>query len=115
LSFIKYEASDEADLEATINANPLSGRKNQGKPTGRSVSSVTSGRANTLGILANVPAPLLTYTSTPLSPNNARLTEVFRGECRCHGILSRPEDVFGYMYKFETNERQMTVFEWFGD
>jgi len=50
-----------------------------------------------------------------LSPNNARLTEILQDECRRHGILSRPDDVFGYLRKFEAMERQMTLFEGFGD
>ena len=46
-----------------------------------------------------------------LSPNNDRLTEIFRDECRRHEILFKPEDVFGYLHKFETKELQMTLFE----
>ena len=49
-----------------------------------------------------------------LSPNNARLMEIFRAECGHRGILCRPDDVFKYIRKFEVNERkmtQMTLFE----
>ena len=45
------------------------------------------------------------------SPNHARLTELFRGACREHGILFRPEDVFGYLHKFEAKQRQLSLFE----
>lgn len=48
------------------------------------------------------------------SPNNARLYEIFRGECLKHGILYKPDEVFGYMYKFEQKERQMTLFDMAG-
>jgi len=36
------------------------------------------------------------------SLNNARLMGVFRSKCQEHGILYRPNDVFGYMYEFDT-------------
>ncbi len=45
------------------------------------------------------------------SPNNAILTEIFCNECKKHNILYRPDDVFRYMYEFETKERQISLFE----
>ena len=45
-----------------------------------------------------------------LSPNNDRLTTLFKEECRRHNILYRSDDVFGYMRKFERNEGQLTLF-----
>jgi len=45
------------------------------------------------------------------SPNNARLMAIYRSECKKHGILYRPNDVFGYMREFETKNRQMSLFE----
>ena len=45
-----------------------------------------------------------------LSPNSARLAEIFRDECRRHGILHDPYDVFGYVRKFEVQERQTSLF-----
>lgn len=45
------------------------------------------------------------------SPNNARLWDIFRDECRAHDILYKPDDVFRYMHKFEQKERQMTLFD----
>ena len=45
------------------------------------------------------------------SPNHARLMEVFREACRAHGILHRPEDVFGYLHEFEAKERQLSLFD----
>ena len=50
-----------------------------------------------------------------LSPNNDRLTGIFRDECRRHSILCRSDDVFEYIRKFESKERQMTLFERMGD
>jgi DNA repair photolyase len=46
-----------------------------------------------------------------VSPNNARLYEIFRGECRRRGILYRADDVFAYLRRFEHEERQMSLFE----
>ncbi len=45
------------------------------------------------------------------SPNNTRLCEIFRDECRKHGILYKPDDVFAYLNKFEQKELQMTLFD----
>ena len=44
------------------------------------------------------------------SPNNALLSEILREECKKHGLLYRPDDVFRYMYEFETKERQLSLF-----
>jgi len=44
------------------------------------------------------------------SPNNHRLMEIFREECRKHRILYRIDDVFGYLRKFESKEQQLTLF-----
>jgi hypothetical protein len=54
-----------------------------------------------------------TYGSTYScrSPNSKRLMSVFRQECRKHGIICRTDDVFRYMWEFETKERQMSLFE----
>jgi DNA repair photolyase len=38
------------------------------------------------------------------SPNNSRLTAIFRAECKKHGILHSIDDVFSYMYKFEPQQ-----------
>ena len=45
-----------------------------------------------------------------LSPNNARLTEILKNECRKHDILCRPDDVFGYMREFEVKDPQLSLF-----
>jgi len=45
------------------------------------------------------------------SPNNAQLNEIFRGECRKHGILYKPNDVFEYLNRFEQKEQQITLFD----
>jgi len=44
------------------------------------------------------------------SPNNHRLMEIFRKECRKHKILYRIDDVFAYMQKFEKKEQQLSLF-----
>jgi len=45
------------------------------------------------------------------SPHSAHLMEIFRETCRAHGILYKPEDVFGYLHKFETKQLQLSLFE----
>ena len=45
------------------------------------------------------------------SPNNAPLMDILRDECLKHGILYKPDDVFGYMRKFESKESQFSLFE----
>ena len=45
-----------------------------------------------------------------ISPNNHRLMDVFKDECRKHKILYRIDDVFGYLRKFEVKEQQLTLF-----
>lgn len=44
------------------------------------------------------------------SPNSKYLMRIFQSECQKHGILSRPEDVFAYLHKFETKQEQLTLF-----
>ena len=46
-----------------------------------------------------------------MSPNYARLTEVLLEKCQKHGILYHPDDVFGYLRRFERSEQQFTIFE----
>jgi DNA repair photolyase len=47
------------------------------------------------------------------SPNNALLMGVLRNECRRHGIPINPDEVFGYMRKFERKGQvhQLPLFE----
>lgn len=45
------------------------------------------------------------------SPNNTRLIDILQSECHRHGILYKPEDVFAYLKKFESNIRQLSLFE----
>jgi DNA repair photolyase len=45
------------------------------------------------------------------SPNHSALMNIFSAECKKHGILHRPEDVFRYMYEFESNKGQMSFFD----
>jgi DNA repair photolyase len=43
------------------------------------------------------------------SPNNARLTAIYRDTCRAHGILYRTDEVFAYLRKFEEKQRQLSL------
>ena len=45
------------------------------------------------------------------SPNNDRLWAVYEDVCRQHGILFRPDEVFGYLHRFEPKQRQLSLFE----
>jgi DNA repair photolyase len=45
------------------------------------------------------------------SPSNAALCEVFRDECRRHGIVHKPDEIFAYMHTLERRERQTTMFD----
>lgn len=46
-----------------------------------------------------------------VSPNNARLYEIFRDECQKQSILYTPDDVFAYLHKFEQKSRQISLFD----
>lgn len=45
------------------------------------------------------------------SPDNARLMKRFTAECKRLGILYRPQDVFDYLWRFETKQRQLSLLE----
>ncbi|MGL4737668.1 MAG: radical SAM protein [Cellulosilyticaceae bacterium] len=45
------------------------------------------------------------------SKNHKYLTEIFEKTCAKHKILYKPEDVFAYLKKFETNKQQLSLFE----
>ena len=45
------------------------------------------------------------------SPNNAKLMEIFKRECKQHGILYKTNDVFTYLWTFESKEGQMSLFD----
>ena len=44
------------------------------------------------------------------SPNHYALTEMFQRECRKHGILSSPDQIFRYLRTFESKQEQMSLF-----
>ncbi|MDR2713446.1 MAG: radical SAM protein, partial [Clostridiales bacterium] len=44
------------------------------------------------------------------SPNNARLMRILRDTCQQQEIISKPNDVFAYLEKFELKERQLSLF-----
>jgi len=44
------------------------------------------------------------------SPNSARLMEIFRRECRQHGMLSTTKEVFAYLHEFESPLQQLSLF-----
>jgi len=50
------------------------------------------------------------YSYECLSPNNDRLMEIYRKECRKQGILYRTDEVFAYMREFESKQRQLSMF-----
>jgi len=45
------------------------------------------------------------------SPNNGKLMEIFRRECKQHGILYKADDVFRYLWTFEPKEEQISLFD----
>ncbi|MGL4346219.1 MAG: radical SAM protein, partial [Cellulosilyticaceae bacterium] len=45
------------------------------------------------------------------SKNHKHLMEIFEKTCAKHNILYKPEDVFAYLKKFETNKQQLSLFE----
>jgi len=46
-----------------------------------------------------------------VSPNNARLGEIFHDVCRKQGIVYMIDDVFSYLHKFEQKNQQMSLFD----
>jgi hypothetical protein len=44
------------------------------------------------------------------SPNNSRLTAIFKEICEKHDILWQVEDVFAYLQSFEAQNRQLSLF-----
>ena len=45
------------------------------------------------------------------SPHSPRLTAVLEEVCGRHGIMCRPDEVFEYLRRFETKERQLSLFD----
>ena len=45
------------------------------------------------------------------SLNNSQLTDIFRTECERCGIMYNPNDIFSYLRKLESKERQMSLFK----
>lgn len=45
------------------------------------------------------------------SPNNVRLTRLFAAECERLGILHKTKEVFHYLWRFETKQGQISLFE----
>jgi len=45
-----------------------------------------------------------------VSPDNHRLMQIFRDECKKHNILHRMDDVFKFLRKFESKEEQLSLF-----
>ena len=44
------------------------------------------------------------------SPNHHALTEMLQSECKKHGILSSPDQIFRYLHTFDTRQEQMSLF-----
>lgn len=45
------------------------------------------------------------------SPNNAKLMEIVTRVCKQNGILCRPDEVFRYLWTFESKEKPISLFE----
>lgn len=45
------------------------------------------------------------------SPNNAKLMEIVTRVCKQSGILCRPDEVFRYLWTFESKEKPISLFE----
>jgi len=45
------------------------------------------------------------------SPNSGQLMGVFAEKCKKNGIMYHTDEVFGYLHRFETKKRQMTLFD----
>ena len=53
------------------------------------------------------------YSYECLSDNNKRLMRIFHSECEHHGVMHSNDEIFAYMQKFETKEKeieQLTMF-----
>ena len=46
-----------------------------------------------------------------LSPNNEKLNDIFRTECKKHNILFRTDDVFAYLNRYESQNRQISLYD----
>ncbi|MDR0812814.1 MAG: radical SAM protein [Oscillospiraceae bacterium] len=44
-----------------------------------------------------------------MSPNNARLSGIYRSVCEKNGIMHRTEDVFAYLKRFESGVQQLSL------
>ena len=45
------------------------------------------------------------------SDNSARLWSIFRQECRVHGVMQNPSEIFAYMNEYPTVNKQMSLFD----
>ena len=45
------------------------------------------------------------------SDNSARLWSIFRRECRAHGVMQNPGEIFAYMSEYPTVNKQMSLFD----
>ena len=45
------------------------------------------------------------------SPNNAKLMDLFVRECKKRGILCKADEVFRYLWTFESKEKQISLFD----
>ena len=46
-----------------------------------------------------------------MSPNNVALMELFRRICKEHGILYNTDEVFRYLWTFESKREQISLFD----
>ncbi|WP_443713334.1 radical SAM protein [Ruminococcus sp.] len=45
------------------------------------------------------------------SPNNKRLMDIFTAECKSHGVMYKPEDIFEYINEFQEKDGQTSLFD----
>ncbi len=45
------------------------------------------------------------------SDNSARLWSIFRSECRAHGVMQNPNEIFAYLNEYPITNRQMSLFD----
>ena len=45
------------------------------------------------------------------SPNNKKLMDIFVSQCKSHGVMYSPEEIFAYENEFDVSDGQMSIFD----
>ena len=45
------------------------------------------------------------------SPNNKKLMDIFVSQCKSHGVMDRPEEIFAYENEFDVSDGQTSIFD----